>query len=68
VSRFFPTRACRQLSQTVTVAKQIAARKFLAVLSYRAAIARNWLRLRKKFSIRGKSRGSEPHPARRYDR
>ena len=46
------TRACHQFSQTMLAMRWTAARKFLAVFSYRVAIARNCLILAKKFSIR----------------
>jgi hypothetical protein len=45
-------RACRQLSQQTAATSWKAARKFLAVLSYRVAMARNCLIQQKKFSIR----------------
>jgi 2-polyprenyl-6-methoxyphenol hydroxylase-like FAD-dependent oxidoreductase len=46
------TRACPQLSKIALATKWIAARKFLAVLSYRVAMARNCLSLQTKFSMR----------------
>ena len=50
--RHVATRACPQLSQMTAAARWTAPRKFLAVLSYRVAMALNCLSLAKKFSIR----------------
>ena len=48
----YKLRACRQLSQQSAATKWNAARKFLAVLSYRVAMPRNCLAQQKKFSIK----------------